>query len=188
LACDQVDAIPRPDAWRAGEHAGLTYSPGYAAPEIIAHAEAGQSRIVVTPAADMWALGVIAYELLTETRVSPPGSDRAEMNAMLMGRKPLPWEETDDAALARLRRLRRLKGTILQCLDRNPLGRPTAEGIVTAWNQMFDGLTTQAAVPSAEHATGEPALAPPPALAGIAAPEAAAASEAATETVVVDSK
>ena len=52
-------------AARIGEVAGLAYTLVYAAPEVAAAAEAGARSVVVTPAMDAWALGVVAFELLT---------------------------------------------------------------------------------------------------------------------------
>jgi hypothetical protein len=60
-----------PKIGHAGEQVGLTYSLLYAAPEVIAAVEAGRAHFVGSPAADVWALGVIAYELLTQSRALP---------------------------------------------------------------------------------------------------------------------
>lgn len=54
--------------WCAGSTARLTLSLKYAAPEIIAALEAGCHTIHVDAAVDIWAIGVIAFELLTGER------------------------------------------------------------------------------------------------------------------------
>ena len=52
--------------------APLSYSLAYAAPETIAAAERKERVVVADPAVDVWALGVMAYELFTRTRVMNP--------------------------------------------------------------------------------------------------------------------
>ena len=66
--------LPRRGTWtlidfglvaRAGDAASVGFTLLYAAPEVIvAHAAAAPS-VVVDPAVDAWALGVMAFELLT---------------------------------------------------------------------------------------------------------------------------
>ena len=46
--------------------ANLAFSPRYAAPEVVAAFEAKQPQVKVEPSMDMWALGVMAFELLTD--------------------------------------------------------------------------------------------------------------------------
>ena len=55
----------------AGITARLTLSLKYAAPETIAALEAGCHTIHVDAAVDIWAIGVIAFELLTGERAFP---------------------------------------------------------------------------------------------------------------------
>lgn len=66
--------LPRENRWtvidfgsaaRAARLAGLSYTMIYAAPEVAASVHSGARSIVVDPAVDAWALGVVAYELLT---------------------------------------------------------------------------------------------------------------------------
>lgn len=180
LLTTQAGAAPS----RAGEMASLAYSPGYAAPEVVATAEAGEARIRVAPSADVWALGVIAFELLTETRVASVDGDRAAFNDALMGRAPLPWEESGPDAVARLRRLRRLRGSILQCLERDPAQRPSSRQVLESWNQMFDGFTTLASIGSTGSDVGLPV--PPAASAAPAVPTAAAGAPQAGAAVADD--
>ena len=44
----------------------------YAAPEVVAATAAEEATVEVTAAADCWALGVVAFELLTGSSVLPP--------------------------------------------------------------------------------------------------------------------
>ena len=66
--------LPRENRWtvidfgsaaRAGEVAPLSFSLAYAAPEVVATLHHGERRMRVTPALDAWAIGVVAFELLT---------------------------------------------------------------------------------------------------------------------------
>ena len=52
-------------AARCGEFALLAYTLVYAPPEVAQAMHAGSVTIEVTPAMDAWALGVVAFELLT---------------------------------------------------------------------------------------------------------------------------
>jgi serine/threonine protein kinase len=100
----------------------------YAAPEIIKAAESSRRSVVVDASADVWALGVIALELVTRERAFPefPGdADIAEAERFknvicdcLLGRKKFPWE--GDGAEARHvgEELRSLKRTV-RCVYRH---------------------------------------------------------------------
>ena len=66
--------LPREDAWvpidfgcaaRIGSRAPLTYSPTYAAPEVLHADELCAEVVEVFPEVDVWSLGVLAFELLT---------------------------------------------------------------------------------------------------------------------------
>lgn len=71
---------------------GLNFALNYAAPEIVLAQEAGSRTLAVDPAADIWALGVTAYELLSGGRTFAPGTSTTEIRNMISGRLPLPWE------------------------------------------------------------------------------------------------
>lgn len=112
----------------------------YAPPENVHSIETGVA-LAVSAAADVWALGVTAFELLTGERAfrgsnGGPAAPawRATQDA-LAGRRPLPWEPpTPD----QLRKLRGLKASVLQCLVRNPDHRPTSNELVCWWNDLLD--------------------------------------------------
>ena len=63
------------------------------APEVEAARESGAAGVVTDGSADMWALGVLAFELLTQSSAFPPGVPVATVRKMVLGRIPLPWEE-----------------------------------------------------------------------------------------------
>ena len=118
----------------------MAFSLLYAAPEVIAAAERGETRTVACPAADMWALGVIAFELLTSSRAFPPSAGGVQrIRDQLCGRAPLPWEASESGVL--LSQLRVLKRSVLQCLSRDPTERPSSRELLGAWNGLFEGTT-----------------------------------------------
>jgi serine/threonine protein kinase len=126
----------------AGETSPLTFSLAYAAPEVIAAFRNGERTLVADPAADMWALGIIAYEILTKERVFLPANGSEDIIQRLLGEKPLLWEGDSPALQEQLRQLRGLRRPILQCLDRDPARRPTSAEIVDSWNRLFDMTKT----------------------------------------------
>lgn len=56
----------------------------YAAPEVAARWEAGSSQERVGAKVDVWALGLIAYELLTKRTAFPTSLTEAEVRAPLL--------------------------------------------------------------------------------------------------------
>ena len=120
-------------AGRAGTRAPLSFSLNYAAPEVLLAAEAGDAPApAAAAAADIWSLGVVAFELLLLRRTFSPGTPEKEIRDRIAGRLPLPWEEVEPTGL------RTLQPSVLQCLSRAPAARPTAESIVTAWRNLLD--------------------------------------------------
>jgi serine/threonine protein kinase len=99
--------------------------------------EAGEKTILATPAIDIWAIGVIAYELLTDSPVFERYCSRADVISQLVGRQPLPWEDPDKKD-ANLRKLRMLKRSITKCLSRVAGERPSAQELLDSWEKLFD--------------------------------------------------
>lgn len=64
----------------------------YAAPELVAADANGEKVVHSSPAADMWALGVLAYEMFAGEPLFQSRCSEEEVVAMLLGYKPLPWE------------------------------------------------------------------------------------------------
>ena len=54
----------------AGTMASLSFSPRYAAPEMLMSFEARQAQVLAAPAVDMWAIGIIAYEVRLSLKLS----------------------------------------------------------------------------------------------------------------------
>jgi serine/threonine protein kinase len=127
----------------AGVAASLEFTLAYAAPEIVAAYEAGKRTEVVDSAADVWALGVIAFELLTDTRTFPADTQASAIIDALLGRAALPWEgPQSDELLPKLRMFRR---TVLDCLNRDAAQRPKIKAVVLAWRGLFSAAVTESA-------------------------------------------
>jgi serine/threonine protein kinase len=110
--------------------APIRFTLEYAAPEI-AHAwEAGGTAMTVDRAVDIWALGVAAYELLTQRRAFSTKLSEADIWDQIAGRSALPWEMLATEAPNHFRA--RIKGIVLTCLHREPAQRPTAAALVQA--------------------------------------------------------
>lgn len=123
----------------ADVEAPLSFSLKYAAPEVVAAYEAKDRTIVANPAMDMWALGLMAYELLTDTSAFPTGTSARAVCDQIAGRAPLPWEDPD-AGPERLAKLRMLRRSLTSCLARDPAHRPTSTQLLASWNRLFDSV------------------------------------------------
>lgn len=100
--------------------------------------DAGGASHGVDPAVDVWALGVIAFELFCGRRLFPPGTDSSDITAQLLGRDPLPWEAGGGVAGAELEAcMRGLRGSVLQCLAREARERPTSAEVLGQWDSIF---------------------------------------------------
>lgn len=104
--------------------------------------EQGQVATKATAAADVWALGMLAFETLTSTVVFPSGTTAKQVRDRITGRLPLPWEEGGPAGRDCVRALRGFRRSVILCLDRNPAQRPRSTEVVTMWHSLFDGPTT----------------------------------------------
>jgi serine/threonine protein kinase len=88
----------------------------------------------------MWALGIMAYELLTDAPVFARDSSKADIQDRLSGRAPLPWEDPETQEVS-LKKLRMLKRSLVKCLSRDPAERPSASDLLLAWNKLFDNIS-----------------------------------------------
>jgi len=130
----------------AGKTAPLHCSLKYSAPEVVDVLEAGDSKLVVDPATDIWAVGVIAFELLTGEVALPLaglGPAEAEQLALdaIAGRTPLPWEGSQSELW--LPKLGGPRRTVTRCLERTPSQRPSAQALLQSWEHQLDSMHSQ---------------------------------------------
>jgi serine/threonine protein kinase len=97
----------------------------------------GAKTIVADPSVDVWALGVIAYELLTHQAAFDPALvTEKQVWELLCSQRLLPWEKA--MGRGQLGKMRALKDGVLACLSRDPRLRPSASGLLQSWSALFD--------------------------------------------------
>lgn len=78
-------------AW-SGQAADVSYALRYTSPEIPAADLAGEATIAADPSMDMFALGILAFEVMTGKRFYGEDTSDSDVLLMLMGHKQLPSE------------------------------------------------------------------------------------------------
>jgi serine/threonine protein kinase len=126
----------------SGQSSHLTFTLPYAAPEVVAAFEAGQHTVAMHPAADVWALGLIAFEMLTGERIFAPFTEQQDILNAIAGRTAMPWEGVRRPEF--LRKLRIFRRHVLECLQRDPAQRPPIDVVVRGWEHLFQASTTTA--------------------------------------------
>lgn len=118
-------------------------SVAYTAPEILLAVTPGSpAHALASTSGDVWALGLLAFELLTNERVFPPGTPPEDIHAKLVGGAPLPWEAGAEGVEKRWKKLRGLRRLVLKCLARDPTNRPSAKSLMQSWMHIFDVVKT----------------------------------------------
>jgi serine/threonine protein kinase len=108
----------------------------YAPPEAI-NAHTAGTNIIVDPSLDMWAIGVIVFESLTKSRAFQVHGGVEEAYECAEGAKLYPWERPVEELPAQWRRSRACS-LFLQCLERDPAARPTAEQLLQSLVKLSD--------------------------------------------------
>jgi serine/threonine protein kinase len=121
----------------------LIFSLKYAAPEVVAACEADAHSIVATSAVDVWALGVIAFEMLTRCHAFsyPFSQSLRDVFDCLMGRALLPWEAAAPGGTERAAQMGLLRRTVLACLARDPAARPSTRDVLASWISLLERTT-----------------------------------------------
>eukprot|EP00892_Ulva_mutabilis_P004163 jgi/Ulvmu1/2118/UM127_0003.1 len=120
----------------AGAEVPLHLTLAYAAPESVRAFANGEETMRCTPEMDAWALGVIAFELLTGApafRIVTDG--QSKVLAQLKGDSQLPWEGSRSSK--HLQRLGMLQAPVMRLLERIPAHRASARQFHTACNKAF---------------------------------------------------
>jgi serine/threonine protein kinase len=86
----------------------------FAPPEVVRALQAGKFQIKVDPSSDFWALGMVAYELLTRSRAFASGMNQDEICSLITGKAPLPWE-VEATKRDTPNKLKQLKPSVLRC-------------------------------------------------------------------------
>jgi serine/threonine protein kinase len=117
----------------AGTQADAHCTVGYAAPEVLL-AHERHELITVDPAQDIWSLGVMVFECLTEkAAIDLFSSERAV--SMARGDTAYPWEEAqveNDFIMMSSG----ARSSVLACLSYNPDERPTAADLLRHMDAM----------------------------------------------------
>ncbi|KAG2484189.1 hypothetical protein HYH03_017001 [Edaphochlamys debaryana] len=113
------------EAATVGEPAPPCCTPLYSAPEQLRPAlEGAACAAAVTPAADMWSFGVLAFEVLTGSRFYGPSPRLEEVLEAVFGHRPLP-SEAEAGALAGVEQAQ-ARRLIAHLVVRNPTQRWSA--------------------------------------------------------------
>ena len=123
----------------AGERRAVSCTLPYAPPEAV-NAHFGAREIKVSPALDIWAIGVIVYESLTGTQTFGNSASLAALQLCSTGEELYPWER-ELAAQPEPWRRARCRGVFEACLSREPAKRPSALGLLRHLHRM-DHMTT----------------------------------------------
>eukprot|EP00892_Ulva_mutabilis_P002164 jgi/Ulvmu1/11949/UM082_0028.1 len=146
--------LPRENRWTVvdfnraaatGAAVAPDYTLDYVPPEVLAAAEARDPTIVAEPSQDAWALGVVAFELLTgEKAFDSATNGEAAVKAQLLGQAPLPWE--GDRLCAETRhKLGIFCSAVLGLLRREPAKRDAMQDFCNTCNDVVMSHTTVAA-------------------------------------------
>lgn len=90
----------------AGSKVPVSFTLKYAAPETVQAFTRGREAVVADTAVDMFAFGIMCFELLTRRPYYPKECSGQEVGEMLSGSRRLPHESMDDATARRLGVLR----------------------------------------------------------------------------------
>ena len=116
----------------AGETTTVRCTLRYAPPEVINAHDEGEA-VTVQPAHDIWALGVMAYEVIANERAFQSSKS---IFACAEGSEVYPWEAARLAAAPQTWRKSRLRPAVQACLERDLAQRPSAAAVISRLNAL----------------------------------------------------
>lgn len=127
----------------AGDTVPVALTAAYAAPEVAIAHQQRQKTVQASAAVDIWAVGVMAYELLTRS-IWFAGMSQDQILAAVATAGQLPWEaSTPDARRALRKSLRALAPHVMSCLSRDPMQRPSAAELVAKLDSLYQTTTSK---------------------------------------------
>eukprot|EP00892_Ulva_mutabilis_P002522 jgi/Ulvmu1/12270/UM087_0004.1 len=124
-------------AARIGEEAGMSFSLYYAPPEVIVAYKERRRTILADPSADVWALGVIIWELLTKQKYFKEQTSMRSVVSMLRGDAALPSEQRLPADVRARLSSGAIKDSVFRMLRRRPEERPSISELLAHWTSWF---------------------------------------------------
>lgn len=120
----------------AGEEREPYCTPAYAPPEIV-RALPTMSPVMVSPAHDMWALGVMGFEAIVGSGARAM-TTAPQLHRCAEGVEPYPWEAPVEQQPAPWRQARLLRGMLEPFLARKAGARPTAAALQASLESIGD--------------------------------------------------
>lgn len=124
-------------AAKAGTTSDVSFSLYYAPPESVHAYTTRQGQMQVHPSADVWSLGVMAWELFTGQKFYGPAPDLQFVMRMLSGEQPLPSEMELPADTKKRLGNSMFRATFLSMLHRDPQLRPSMRQLLSSWESFF---------------------------------------------------
>eukprot|EP00892_Ulva_mutabilis_P009329 jgi/Ulvmu1/6769/UM030_0107.1 len=142
MLTDVCDAAP------VGKSRAVFCAPPHSPPEAAAAAVREQSETAAAAASDIWALGVVACQLLAPAAVAQHAAlqhDSAAAWEAACGRAPFPWEPAAPERAACVAQLRNTAAAVLSCVARAPADRPPAARLAAMLRDALSDLDEAAA-------------------------------------------
>lgn len=116
-----------------------------AAPEVLLAAESDTPVVKADSATDVWALGVLAFELISGSHLFPAGTEQEDIRGAIFGALPMPWEDVPE------HRRSPLQALVVRCFAREPAERPRAVTLAAEWRDLvaYGGVDASGDLPGA---------------------------------------
>lgn len=116
----------------------LEVSTRWTSPEFQQARDRKAETVAADTSTDIWAFGIMGYELLTGKPAFPPGLPRGTIRRMLLGKAPLPWEDhANSSELTEQLEDNEMKGIVLSCLARKPSIRPHSAALAATFSKIM---------------------------------------------------